>query len=518
MRMKIQKGIAFLIISMFCIGFLTPVIAFSNRSDGYKHELSQSLKDDKKTIRNIFRSIDLPSIKNSPRPLPFLTGTIYTTCGSIQKTTTISFGSFNKIDVDNDVTTGVDGKDIQVQYVLLPAVDIDTHLKIGLLLLLSIERIGDEIKDDYFEISAHLFDNSLILGYASPEKTQNEVPYLLQLSSFIFIKPEIGTAGVTFEINPYYDDADNKEITLFSSYTYENEKQSYNFRFEPSVHKEVTIETTNQANTIRYSFAYGAATKLIATIQKGLNSQPKETIVTIDSLPVTGSFSLGITPFRTGGGHILYESDESYQTDVIIESEEMGVCKYAFIQNLPSYFYATWDPAKNNGFLSVDIDSQGTNFQLVNSLSNPTITLMVHDIEQIGFTSYWNFTNPGDFTIHKDQSFHIDLHVLIDDWEASIDAEPTAQDIYVEWLTDITGYLSYDTNFQPLTSIDLLIKGSDLGIRTEGEYFKADDFSLEWALWPPIEFNIEKSGTIDFTALVIEIYLNGTWYHLWPWG
>ena len=84
-------------------------------------------------------------------------------------------------------------------------------------------------------------------------------------------------------------------------------------------------------------------------------------------------------------------------------------------------------PAKNDGFLDVDIISQGTNFQLSNSLTNPTVILTTHDVENVGFTAFWNLTNPGDFTVHKQESFHIDLEVVNGDWEAIIDAEPTAE-------------------------------------------------------------------------------------------
>ena len=517
MKNIIQKGMVIGVIFLVLIGFIAPVIA-STSKEQIKDQFNQnnSVKQEKTIIKDFFQ---LFKSNNKPRQLPFLSSTIQTTCGSVQKTTTINFGSFNEIDVDNNPSTGVNGNDIRVQYVLLPGIDVDTHFKIGVIFLLSVERIGDEIKNDFFELSASILGNGVTLGYQTPEEQLNEIPSLLQLSSFIFIKPEIATAGVTFEINPHYEDQmQDKEISLFSSFSIENERQSYNFKFTPSVHKEITIETTQQANTLHYSFNYGAPTTLVATIQKGPIGQQKETIITVDSLPLSGSFSLGITPFKAGGGHIIYESDDSIQTNILIESAEMGICKYARVENLPTYFSTTWDPAKNDGFLDVDINSQGTNLQILNSLTDPTVFLTAHDIENVAFTAFWNLTNPGDFTIHKQESFHIDLEVVNDDWQAIIDAEPTAKDIKITWLTDISGYLTYDTDFQPLTTIDVLIKGSDLGIRTVGEYFKAEDFGLEWTLWPPVELNIQKSGNVDFQSLLIEVFVQGNWYHLWPWG
>jgi hypothetical protein len=145
------------------------------------------------------------------------------------------------------------------------------------------------------------------------------------------------------------------------------------------------------------------------------------------------------------------------------------------------------------------------------------VNLSIWGIEDVSFTAFWNFTDPGDFTVRKDNSFHIDLDVVIDTWEARVDAEPTAEIIKVAWLTDVTGYLSYDTNNVPLQEIDLLIKGSDVGIRSQGEFVTADDFMVEWTLWPPVEWNLASSGELEFSSIIIEVYLLGSWYKIWPW-
>ena len=131
--------------------------------------------------------------------------------------------------------------------------------------------------------------------------------------------------------------------------------------------------------------------------------------------------------------------------------------------------------------------------------------------------AYWNFTNPGDFRIIKEPSLNIEINVIIGEWEFILNAQPIAEDIKVSWLTDITGYLAYDTNWQPLNQMDLSVKGSDVGIRTVAEVFKSEDFRLDWTIWPPIEWNLEKSGEVDHISLLIEIFIEGNWYRLWPW-
>ena len=116
----------------------------------------------------------------------------------------------------------------------------------------------------------------------------------------------------------------------------------------------------------------------------------------------------------------------------------------------------------------------------------------------------------------KNTSFHIDLDFVIDVWEARIDAEPTAENIKITWLTDVSGYLTYDTDWAPLQGIDLLIKGSDLGIRMQGEFVKAEDWMIEWTLWPPVEWNLDTKGDIEFSTIIIDLFVEGAWFRLWP--
>jgi len=452
--------------------------------------------------------------------IPFLESTITTNCGTIEKTYQITFGQFNELDVDNNENTGMNGKDIRIQYLILPWLETQTSIQIGLRFLLTIERIGDEIKSHSFTLSSNMFDGMMHLGYQSPKTNQNEIPSFLQLSSFIFFKPETGTSGISFEMNPQYDSSNqDHKLTFFTTYQNGAITQSYEFMFEPVSNKQITIESTKSQGIFQYSITKGNTLPTTASIKimKTTDDTPIETNLIIDPLPSDVTFSLGITPFSKGGGVIEYQSNSYYDTSILIESNNMGSVKYAVVKNTPKYFYAEWDPSKENGYYHLNIDATDTDMFLLDSLSQPTINLSIQDIEVIEFSAFWNLTDPGDFTIIKDTSFHIDLDFIIDEWEARIDAEPTAENIKITWLTDVSGYFSFDTDSIPLNTIDMLIKGSDLGIRTQGEFVKADDFMLEWTIWPPIDWNIDKSGTIDFHSMSIDLFLDGIWYHLWPW-
>jgi hypothetical protein len=261
----------------------------------------------------------------------------------------------------------------------------------------------------------------------------------------------------------------------------------------------------------------GAPTIASAYIKRIVDDEVIQTNFTIDPLPSDITFSLALTPFSVGGGMIEYIADTAYDTRILLESNNIGVCKYVIVRDLPKTFFIEWDPAKEQGYYHLDIDAQGTDIALLDALEAPSINLSIHGIEDVVFSAFWNFSNPGDFTIIKETSFHVDLDFNIDVWEAQIDVEPTAETIKIAWLTDITGYLIYDTDWMPLQQIDLLIKGSDLGIRTQGEFVKAEDFMLEWTIWPPLEWNIDTSGEIDFSSIIIDLFIQGSWFRIWPW-
>ena len=71
----------------------------------------------------------------------------------MEKSTEVSFGVLNDIDVDNNPNTGVNGADIRVQYLLLPWIEFDPILAIGGLFTISVERLGEEIKDADFRVA-----------------------------------------------------------------------------------------------------------------------------------------------------------------------------------------------------------------------------------------------------------------------------------------------------------------------------------------------------------------------------
>jgi hypothetical protein len=469
--------------------------------------------DGRSLLKNLFFG------RNKDLQLNLFSSTVNTVCDDVEKTSEIVFGLYNKIDVDNNENTGVNGKDIQVQYLILPYILPTPDFTIGALITVGVKLLGDEIEDSSFSLSAVIADNLISVGYESPQGPSNKIPNSIQLSSLIFFQPSKQTTGFTFNMNPTYESGQaEKQIFLSAGVNDENVQRTYRFGFQPATETQITICSTLDPNKWEYTFTRDTSfdTTFTAEITKAVEGITKQTTLTIDSLPEEISFSLALTPFSSEGGSIQYQSETMYDVSVLVETNDIGRCKYALIKNTPRELSAEWIPSRENGFYHVSIDSDGTSIYLLNSLNTPTINLSIRELSTVDLTAFWNLTNPGNFEVFKDPSLHIDLDILFDEWEAELDAEPTAEHIYFSWKSNVSGFLNLDTDQLPLSNIDLLVKGPENGISILGETLTADDFHLEWTVWPLTEFYVDKTGSLTFLSLSIDVYVNDQWYHLWP--
>jgi hypothetical protein len=524
---KMFSGIVILISLLLISTNVLNVIASPERFT--RNETSQIFEN---SLDKTKQNIHLNTIKNRlAEPVllqnqiglnDLFTSTIHTTCSGLEKTSEITFGVYNNLDVDGDESNGVNGKDIRVQYYILPWIEIDPDFIIGLKFTVNIERIGEEIKEDDFNITATLGNDMLSVGYWSPDSLGNEIPTKIQISLLVFFNIVDSTKGITVSMDPSYSSGvENKKLTFFSTYYLEEEQTKHHnyFSFSPPTETDITIASTRTEGEWNYTFnrVSNYDTVCAMGLVKTYQNITKETIITFDKLPKTVSFSLKITPFSVEGGSVYYKSESMYDMDVLIQTNDFGICNYAMIKNTPRMLFAKWLPVKDNGWYHLEMDSDGTDIRIYDFLQHPSVNLSIYGLTDVDMTAYWNFSNPGNLWISKNPSFHINLSIIIGDWAASLDAQPVAEDINISWLTGVTGYLIYDTNWQALNQMDLLIRGSDIGIRTVADTFKAEDFRLDWTIWPPVEWNIDGTGEIDFVSLLIEAYIQGQWYHLWPW-
>ncbi|RLF45392.1 MAG: hypothetical protein DRN17_02690, partial [Thermoplasmata archaeon] len=81
---------------------------------------------------------------------------IYTKCGDVEKNTSIIYGLLFPIDVDDNSNTGENGKDIKVRFLILPYLSQKNFgWVLSFSIVMDVERLGNEIKDEDFEIYAY---------------------------------------------------------------------------------------------------------------------------------------------------------------------------------------------------------------------------------------------------------------------------------------------------------------------------------------------------------------------------
>jgi hypothetical protein len=461
-------------------------------------------------------------LKTISKPSNLFTGNIYTVCDGVEKTTQVSLGDHNNIDVDDDFNTGINGADIQVQYMLLPLIQFTDEIIIGLIFTISIERIGEEIKNSDFTAYAEIeFQGRTIqYGFSSPSNIGNAIPNSTSVSFMFLFYLTQGKRGFSFYIEPKYDGGnDGKILELFANYDSGIIKREYLIEFNPAIETQIDLISTNNEGQWEYFFTKHSSTdsRVTTTLTTVEENVKKDLTFIVDKLPSQYMFNLAITPFRNGGGYFLYESSNSYDLEFLLTSSQFGPCRYITIKNTPKRIIAEWLPTIQNGEYHLEIETVETDLIFQDDLNNPTINLNINNLGNIDFDIYWNLTNPGSFTLNRDIDLDIDLNFLIENWSIELQAKPNANKIDTKWLIDTTGYLLIDTDFESFAEMDLLIKDENLGLHTDGKTFKSQDWRIDWTLWPPIEWNLQTQGIIEFSSISIDLFLNGGWLHLWPW-
>ena len=93
-----------------------------------------------------------------------------------------------------------------------------------------------------------------------------------------------------------------------------------------------------------------------------------------------------------------------------------------------------------------------------------------------------------------------------------------AEYIEIKWDIGVIGKVSIDSNWEYITSISFLVGPyQGIGLDITINALRAQNWWVSWTAWPPANWNVQTSGTIQSGAINIDVYYNGDWYHLWPW-
>ena len=431
---------------------------------------------------------------------------IHTKCGDVEKSKELDWIRVDKIDVDNDSDTGVDGKDIEIKYLIFPWMEFEPDLAVGAIFSITIDRITEDIKDENFTVTLEA-----TFG-------ENEVPDSVTVSLMVLYYLFQKGIGYKLALIPDYDGGnDDKEIVMLANYCRGDIERDFSIKFDPAIETQIEYKPTRSEGVWQYEFIRFSESDstVTTTLRKVDGDEERKTTFVIDKLPKEMSFMLEFSPLAQGGGELLYESDEMYDTELRVETDFPGECKYAIVKNTPRRISAEWNPSLLNGFCSIDIESEGTDFILKDSLIDPDVNLSMNNLGSSNLTATWNLSQPGSFTLVKTPGTGVDIHLKMYDWIANISAEMTSEYLSFSWYLDMSGFLAIDTNWDPVATVEIEIRAEGIGIGIIAEPLRAEDFYLEWTVSP---LHIDWHGFIDPLSMDIYLYLESIgWIQIWGW-
>jgi hypothetical protein len=509
--------VLFIIAILSFVTVLPNVVGISYSNSNINEEFG--LKN-RVSFGKLFRNLLIKVLSDRPSPAGLLRSSLFTNCDGLEKETEITFARITEIDIDDNPDTGVNGKDISVNYLILPWLNFEYDIGLGLTFTFYIERLNDDLKDRDFSASIEIAQKTIVLGFRSQDEPGNEIPGSIQVSFNAFFYILKRTRGFSLALDPAYNSGnEGKKLELFAEYNGDDTQKQFNVLFEPAVKTEIGFISTKRQGVWNYDFTRKSSDdcKITTSFRSKEEGQFRDIILSVDKLPSELKFSLGLTPLAFGGGRFLYESSDTYDIELKVQSEELGTCGYSYLKNTPTRLFAEWIPTFFNGEYHIELDSEGTDFILKDDPNNPYINLEINSLKTINVDAYWNLSNPGDFAVYKDTDVHVDLNFTIGDWKARVDVEPTAKNITTTWSIDTAGYMSIDTNWEPFSTMIFEIKGPNIGLWVSGESFKSEDFNIGWTLWPPQDWDLSITGWMDASEITsIYIYLIDRWYRLWP--
>jgi len=482
---------------------------------------AQYLQNDEQIIIPTDEQNYVEENQDQGEPMGILYSTVYVNLGGIQTESEVFFGTPEDIDADNDPNTGMNGADIRVTYYFLPYIDSTDGFEIGLNFILNIAQLGSENEDKELTVNTQILGGMIKMGYYCTDEGTNLIPNFARLDFNINFRILELTRSYSTTLSTNYSpgSAEDKTIQIFGEFHGDSKDRYLTFDLNPVIETTLKIQKTNTLGKWKYSFDRNSEypstiTSTYKTVDQG---DSREVKLVLNEIPTFIEFDLLLTPLSAGGGEIYYEADEMYDIDLFIDSLLSGDCRYITIQNMPNLIHAKWTPNIIHGNLDLQIEGTGTEILFQDDIDNPVIELKFTDLESMDLHTEWNLTNPGYFIITKSSDISFNLEVKLGNWRSKFVTRAKTDKIDIQWYIDTTGYYFIDTDWQEISEIEVLIKGPNIGLSTVSDYFKTEDFEIQWTVWPPAEWNIELFGEVDFFDTTVDIFLNGNWYHLWPW-
>lgn len=415
---------------------------------------------------------------------------VYTRCNGIEKITPLIDALLNPIDVDNNSSTGVDGKDIKINAFLLPYPEqFNNNFILALSLVFRITRMGEEIKDSDFQAYVHIDINGNVfragIGSEYGEELPKEARIVFTVVPYILYDKE---PEYYINLEPVFE-GEPSNISIFGEY--EGKSHQYiQIDFQPAVTTIIKFVPKSEGKEIFIQREATRETTISMKYKGKFNAN-----ITIEKIPVLMSFIVSISDKR-----MEYKSDDEFNVTMIIEGRRSMCIRIVYI---PHHIIVEGE----EGRMSISMDNRRTEIMVSDKRYNPSSFLKISNLTGV-VSVIWHTGLNGYFLMEGAKGAYVELYAM--DGAFDLKSIKKAEYLSMSWNLSIPGSISVDTNWEWFAECSLNFTLMNFGIYLEANMMRADDYIIAWNNQPP---SFYTQGKIEFGSIShLAILINGIWY------
>jgi len=427
---------------------------------------------------------------------------IYTNFEGNEKYTSILESIIEGIDVDSNPGTGLNGKDIKIEFLLFPFPDLmDGEYILFLTSFLHVVRLGEEIKygdfQIYLEFSFTLNSQHTIrIGYSSSknEEIPKELNEIITITPYIFYdrQPEFHV-----DMAPLFDDGAHN-LSILAEYIHQGLHQ-VTIDYIPAVDTKIHLIPHEDQGRLDFSIQRTSSHEQGIQIQyEGLASLG----LILEDIPQVMAFTLGFEE-----NIFEYISSDTFNVTLILAVFDRDL--FMIIEYLPQHLKTQFLPQE--GYFFISIDESKTRFILADDQYTPTKSFAITNLTGEARIQWLINQKEGYITIAGFRG--LEMCISLEDSTYSLNATSILQTEHFEirWNLSIPGFVFLDTNLEWLNSISFkLTFNTQFGILLQTNLLQAENFQVNWQTTKPY---FTRDGIIHLLGDVnFQICLNGIWY------
>ncbi len=426
---------------------------------------------------------------------------VYTKCDGIEKRIPIVQALLSPIDVDNNISTGENGKDIKINAFILPYIQqVNGNWVLAISVALKVIRLDAGIKDSdfetYVELSVEMNGMQTFrvgLGSNYGEEIPKEARVVFTVVPYLLYEKE---PEYYLNLEPVFEGG-NSNISIFGEYIGKSH-QYIQIDFNPGITSMIKISPNIKiGNTNLTIQRFAEEPTNLKMIYKG----KLDFNLTIEKVPSFMSFSIDFSE-----NHFEYKSNDEFNATMLIETRNINVCSK--IVYLPRHVIID---GGLNGYLSIFTGNRNTKLILCNSFEKPSIYFMIGNITK-NVLIQWEAGAAGYIKIDGAKNAMMEMKVNIGRASLNLSGRQEAQHFSFEWNLSTEGFISIDTNWEWLNCFSMNFSIGDFGFLIGASFLRAEDYRVEWNETFPI---FSKYGEIDFMGnFTFSVMLNNIWYNI----